>query len=161
MKQTEKSFGSIYFDYKAEIRNQELYVHQRMKALNLVSVLSSSVLCYSTTPHLSLVFLIYYAQGSLVLLFTFQFFTHCSCTGFVFVCSLTCQEDMLFIHIINAPPVISYCLTLHYTLVGVIFISATWKIFIFFPLPNYCFPFAITFGLSPPRLCRWRWGRVV
>lgn len=158
MKQTEKSFGSIYFDYRAEIRHQKLYFQQKMKALNLVFFLSPSNLFYSTTPQLSLVFLIYYAQGSLVLLFTFPFFPHCSCTGFVFICSLTCQGDVIQP---NAPPVISYCLMLRYTLAGVIFISAAWKIFIFFPLPNYCFPFPITFGLSPPRLCRWRWGRVV
>lgn len=45
----------------------------------------------------------------------------------------------------------SYCLMPHCAVVGVICAAAAWSIFVRFPQSNYCFPFFITFGLSPPQ----------
>lgn len=118
---------------------------------------SPSVLFHPTALWIPtfLTFLICSALEFLVLLFTFPFFYSVPAHPLF---SAIPRADVI------APdtlPATSCYFMPHHILVGVICAAASWKIFMCFPLPKYCFPFLITFGLSPPWLCRWGWWRVV
>ena len=146
---------------RAEIRQQELYFHQRRKALSLASFISPSALFHSTalwvsprSSHFSSTVRWGFQYYSSPFHFT-TLFIHRGCFPLF---SAIRRGDVIPP---NTPPATSYCLMPHRTLVVVLCAAAACKIFIGLPLPNYCFPFLITFGLSPPQLCRWRWGRVV
>lgn len=49
-------------------------------------------------------------------------------------------EEKILFHLI--PHLTFYCLMPHHILAGVICAAAAWIIFLWFPLPNYCFPFS-------------------